>query len=109
MKKLKTFLILCSVISCTNTSSNETQLSNENDLLAYGKGIYENQCVACHGKKGNGQFSGSKDLTKTSLNETEIGDLVYHGRKNMPAFKDRLGEPEIQAVSKFVLTLKENK
>jgi cytochrome c6 len=94
-------------ISCANNSGSDTQLSNEEDLLPYGKKIYESQCIRCHGEKGNGLFAGAKDLSKTTLNETEIGNMVYHGRKGMPPFKDALGEPEILAVSKYVKSLKE--
>jgi mono/diheme cytochrome c family protein len=100
------FLMSAFYISCAGGSGSDTQLSNEQDLLQYGKKIYESQCMPCHGEKGSGRFAGAKDLNKTQLSETEIGDLVYHGRKGMPAFRDRLGEPEILAVSKYALTLK---
>ena len=36
----------------------------------------------------------------------EIGDVVYHGRALMPMFNDKLGEPEIRAVSSYVLSLR---
>ena len=82
------------------------QVSNEKDMLVYGQKIYESQCRLCHGEKGDAAFAGAKDLKQTQLNESSIGDLIYHGKGTMPAFKEILGEPEINAVSKYVVALK---
>ncbi len=96
--------------SCANPGDPSAgQVSNEEDMLIYGKKIYQTQCIVCHGEAGNAKIAQASDLTISKLNETSIGDLVYHGKRAMPAFKDRLGEPEILAVSKYVLTLKKSK
>jgi mono/diheme cytochrome c family protein len=75
-------------------------------MLAYGKNIYDVQCKLCHGPKGNAGVGGAKDLALTQLDETGVGDIVFHGKGAMPPFKERLGEPEINAVAKYVLSLK---
>lgn len=82
------------------------QVSNETDMAAYGKEIYKTHCALCHGERGNAKIAQSADLTITKMNTTEISDLIYHGKKTMPRFAEVLGEPEINAVSNYVLTLK---
>jgi mono/diheme cytochrome c family protein len=103
----KTGILLVAVFlfSCNNASQQgETQFSNEEDLLVYGKKLFESECAICHGV--NTSFAGAKDLTKSTLDINQTADIIYHGRKTMPAFKDKLGEPEILAISKYVQTLK---
>ncbi len=78
-------------------------------MAAYGKKVYESQCIICHGEKGDAKLAQSPDITLTKLDESSIGDLVYHGKGGMPPFKDKLGEPEINAVAKYVKSLKVSK
>ncbi len=94
-------------MACANPNDpSGGQVSNEQDMLIYGRKIYENQCQLCHGEKGDAAIGGASDLRYTKLNESNIGDLVFHGKGAMPAFEEKLGEPEINAVAKYVLSLK---
>lgn len=90
---------------CDGLSSGDTQFTNENDLLAYGKKIYQTQCVKCHALDGKSVQGNCIDLSASKMDETDIGNLIYHGRKDMPAFSEQLGEPEILAVSRYCRSL----
>ena len=107
MTKLISFLSLSVLFaSCANPNeSTGGQVSNEEDMLVYGKKIYESQCLNCHGEKGEAKVANTIDLSKCKLDESSIGDLVYHGKGTMPAYKDKLGEPEINGVAKYVRSL----
>ncbi len=109
----KVFYLLVVIIginACNNPNeSSGGQINNEEDMLVYGKKVYESQCRLCHGENGNSGIGGAADLRNTKLDETAIGDLIFHGKGVMPSFKDKLGEPEINAVTKYVLTLRTSK
>ncbi len=107
MKKIF-FLFLLALAACNNLpkdNSGKIQVSNEKDELPYGQMVFEKYCVSCHGTGGDGNSNDKANLTKTTLDQDAIGDVVYHGRALMPMFNDKLGEPEIRAVSAYVLSL----
>jgi cytochrome c6 len=78
------------------------------DNLDTGAKIFEAQCVGCHAGGGNivrrGKTLKKKALERNQVNTLEtISALVANGKNNMSAYKDRLTEAEIQAVSAYVL------
>lgn len=103
------FIIIIVFASCGEVSTNSAQVSNEDDMANYGKNLYETQCILCHGEKGNAKIAQAADLSLSKLDETAIGDRIYHGKGTMPAYKDKLGEPEINALSKYVISLRRSK
>ncbi len=110
MKRYYIVLVMILVfISCGEVSTNSAQVSNEDDMASYGKSLYETQCTLCHGEKGNAKIAQASDLSISKLDETAIGDRIYHGKGTMPSYKDKLGEPEINALSKYVISLRRSK
>jgi cytochrome c oxidase cbb3-type subunit 3 len=91
-----------------------------------GKGLYDKNCVRCHGKDGSGEGPGtgvtmsrerSFMVMPAALNNTGfqksasdamIRDIVLKGRKTggMPSFKSKLSDQEIEHVIAYVRTLK---
>lgn len=76
--------------------------------LDTGAKIFEAQCVGCHAGGGNivrrGKTLKKKALERNHVNTLEaISALVTNGKNNMSAYKDRLTDAEIQAVSAYVL------
>ncbi|HBW57214.1 MAG TPA: cytochrome C6 [Oscillatoriales bacterium UBA8482] len=76
--------------------------------LETGAKIFEAQCVGCHAGGGNivrrGKTLQKKALQRNHVDTIEtISALVSNGKNNMSAYKDRLTEGEIQAVSAYVL------
>ena len=67
---------------------------------------YAAKCNACHGKDGKGTAVGKKmgapDLTALGKSEAEIAASIANGKGKMGAYKDKLSEPEIQALATFV-------
>ncbi len=66
------------------------------------------QCAGCHAHGGN-IVRRNKTLTLKALqkngyvSEATIAQLVTNGKSNMPAYKDRLSQAQIQEVSAYVL------
>ncbi|MGB3637069.1 MAG: c-type cytochrome [Rivularia sp. (in: cyanobacteria)] len=78
-----------------------------------GAKIFSANCAGCHINGGNiirrGKNLKMKALKKYKMDSIEaISNIVTYGKNNMSAYKDRLTEPEIQAVSIYVLNQAEN-
>ena len=66
------------------------------------KGKFNMFCAVCHGKTGNLNVNGAKDLTVSNISLEESVAQVYHGRGLMTPFKGILKDHEIVAVSKYI-------
>ena len=76
--------------------------------IAEGAKIFDVHCVGCHVNGGNivrrGKTLKQKALKRNGVDSLEaIASLVSNGKSNMPAYKQRLSDPQIQAVSAYVL------
>lgn len=82
--------------------------STDKDLVRAvdAKKIFKNYCAICHGRKGNMEINGSKDLSKTSTSVTERVAQVYFGKGTMTPFKGVLKDEEIIAVAGYIDQLK---
>lgn len=70
--------------------------------------IFSVHCAGCHLNGGNiirrGKNLKLKALKRNDMDNVDaIASIVANGKNNMSAYKDRLTEPEIQAVSAYVL------
>ena len=101
------FLLLVMSLGCDSSAGGDTQFTNENDLKAYGMKIYQTQCTKCHTLEGKSIQGNCIDLTQSKMDETDIGNLIYHGKKEMPGYNETLGEPEILAVSRYCRSLQQ--
>ena len=73
-----------------------------------GTKIFSVQCAGCHVNGGNiirrGKTLKKRALKKYGMDSFEaIASLVANGKSNMPAFKDRLSEKQIEDVTTYVL------
>jgi mono/diheme cytochrome c family protein len=110
---MKNILMVAALLSATiacNTPPDKTgniRLENDADMVAYGKNLFGKYCQKCHGENGASMMGNIPNLTTTKLEtEEDISNLIFHGRGNMPAFEEVIGEPEIRAISLFVLSNK---
>jgi cytochrome c6 len=75
-------------------------------LAADGAALYASKCAMCHGKDGKGtpvgQKMGAKDLGEEKGKTKEIEKVVTNGKGKMSAFKGKLTDDEIKAVSGYV-------
>ncbi|MBV6624379.1 MAG: c-type cytochrome [Rivularia sp. (in: Bacteria)] len=80
---------------------------------ASGAKVFSANCAGCHINGGNiirrGKNLKMRALKKYKMDSVEaISNIVTYGKNNMSAYKDRLSESEIQAVSTYVLKQAEN-
>ncbi|MEY2828616.1 MAG: hypothetical protein RIQ33_474 [Bacteroidota bacterium] len=110
MKQLLIFSTLLIAIACNNLPKDKTGnvlLENDKDMVVYGQTLFGKYCQKCHGDAGESMLPNVPNLTKTALdNADDIGDIIFHGRGNMPAFEEQIGEPEIRAISLYILSIK---
>ena len=78
--------------------------------------LFVENCSVCHGKNGSahtfhGWLLGARNLTKPKWQEaatdSEILNAIKTGPSVMPAFEKKLSETEIDALAKYVRTLKQ--
>jgi len=79
--------------------------------------LFVENCSTCHGKNGrahtfHGLLVGAQNLTKPKWQEettdSEILNAIKTGPSVMPAFEKKLSETEIEALAKYVRTLKQS-
>ncbi len=77
--------------------------------LALGARIFAHNCASCHLGGGNVLLS-NKSLRQSALDEhgvntpDQVSHQIRHGKNAMPAFKDRLGDDQIESVTAYVLS-----
>lgn len=69
--------------------------------------IFAKRCAACHGKDGKGDTPmakklGAKDISALKESEADIQKTIETGKGKMPAFKGKISDAELAAVSKYV-------
>ena len=102
MKKLLTVLLLTfTVLTAFSVPTLAADTAN-------GAKIFSVQCAGCHLNGGNiirrGKNLKLKALKRNDMDKVDaIASIVANGKNNMSAYKDRLTEQEIQAVSAYVL------
>lgn len=92
------------------THMQPVQLATDNFLASQGKMIYNQACVACHGKnlEGGTMFGNVPSLqnVKSRLTKEQIVATIKTGKGAMPAFA-YLDEQEVDAIAAFLLESKE--
>jgi mono/diheme cytochrome c family protein len=90
--------------------------------IADGKLIYSNRCVLCHGVTGIGDGRMSKvvknpppfNLTLSVLQKDAVVEIISEGGQGtgrspqMPPWKDQLSTAEIEAVTAYIMTLRQH-
>lgn len=110
MKKLLIFLaavLPLFTMGCGGTDTTETSPTHEEKPMLPGQSVYISHCKLCHGSKGDLGISGAANLKISLLSVDEIKNVVTNGRKAMPAWGKQLKPEEIQAVSEYVITLRQ--
>jgi hypothetical protein len=74
--------------------------------------IFPKKCAKCHGKDGTGKIEGVPNLTASETKSKSLNQLIQtitNGKQgkteddeDMPSFKNKLTEEEIQAAAKYV-------
>ncbi len=70
------------------------------EFASEGQRLYQANCTACHGARGEG--SSAISLRNQKLTEARVARIVRDGKGLMPAFEVLLSSEEIAAIAKFV-------
>jgi cytochrome c oxidase cbb3-type subunit 3 len=90
------------------------QIHNNADMLAFarsvGRGLFGDNCAACHGRGGQGVVSMYPNLADDDWlwggTMEQIQQTLIHGRNGfMPAFNAVLSDEQLDDVTEYVLTL----
>lgn len=99
------FFVLSALQSCGE--GNEPVENEPKSPQEEAKDLYTLNCASCHGMDGKLGGSGSKDLSKSILSDSEMIEIITNGKNNMPAMKDVIQDPaKIKNVADFVKTLR---
>lgn len=101
------FIVGLLLISSCTEGEISTVKDGDANVEVDGRLLYTNQCVSCHGPKGDLGNSGSKDLSKTKLDEAGVLKVIKKGKGTMPPFEYLLTtEKEREAVVQYVMSLR---
>lgn len=85
-------------------------LSENGDWMRVGESLFRANCVACHGRQGQGDVGPNltDDAYKNIKVVADIPKVIREGANNqaMPAWRGRLSENEIVLVSSYVASLR---
>lgn len=98
---LAILVALIALVACSASGSSGT----DQPASTPGEALFKSQCVMCHGRKGNLNMSGAKDLTISTLTEEEMIAVVTHGRGGMIGYGKTLSKEQIKEVVAHVRTL----
>jgi mono/diheme cytochrome c family protein len=105
------FLTILFAISCSDRTVKTTEekvpenINNQKqNTAAQGLDIYTNNCVVCHGDKGDKGLMGAPNLSISMMTLEERIDIIQNGKNTMPAFGSKLSSDEIKAVALYTQT-----
>lgn len=94
-------VILGVIVACAPQESGD---GVDEELMAMGETVFEQNCASCHGTDGQG----TPGVPALAGNATVTGDpegviqTVFEGPSTMPAFRDELSDEEIAAVISYI-------
>lgn len=103
MKRVTTFLSIAAALCL---------LSSVAAAQGQGAGLFQENCLMCHGADGEGTPTGkalkaagfhSPEVEKMS--DAELTATIHNGKNNMPAFGDRLTSPQIESLVSYIREL----
>lgn len=76
--------------------------------VAEGKYVFEHNCMQCHGQNGKKAYREAADLSLSVKGASMMAAIIRNGsNKKMPAYGELLSEEEIQAVTNYIISLRE--
>lgn len=104
-KQLRAMLQNIPAPKIKNTKDSTQTEQHQKQMLEYGKQLYTAACVSCHGENGDLGKSGAKNLKTSTLSEQEKSMIIKKGKGVMPSYSS-LSDAQVQAIVKYVSTLK---
>ena len=101
-------LIVC--VSCSGEISEDPQEltidENKPFTEADAKNLFSLKCTSCHGEDGKLGMSGAKDLSVSSLSDSEILAIIKTGKNAMPSFGSTIPEEQQKMLLPIVKSLR---
>lgn len=107
--------LLCLVSGCASRPLSSQEANYPVDKVD-AQGLFNENCVACHGKNGraktfHGRLVGAQNLTdpqwQADTSNAEIIHVIETGPSVMPAFGKKLSTTEIEALAVYVRSFKQ--
>ena len=99
-------VLLALVLPSCGDSTNEQRMEDPATVVS-GKELFVNHCAACHGMDGTLGLSGASDLSKSTLTQEAIMNILKDGRNGMPSLAPILKSDEnMAAVTTYTLELR---
>lgn len=73
---------------------------------AAGAEVYAAKCALCHGGDGKKMEMGATDLSVSAMDTNQVRVIIMEGKGTMPGFMDQMTHEQVDAVAKYVQTLK---
>lgn len=94
------------IFSCQSTAESKEELAKQTPA-EQGASLYTMHCAQCHGEDGKLGSSGAKDLSKSSLADQQVLQIIKNGKGAMPSMKALLEtEDNIHLVLSHVKALR---
>lgn len=103
-KLLASFSFFLIIVSFGLGEKIKSVKGGEKTVAMSGKEIFEQKCVLCHGGDGKLAANGSKDLSVTPLNHTDMVKVITEGKNTMASYKEVLTPEQIEAVTAYIET-----
>lgn len=115
MKRHSNLILLFILFSFTIIFSycSDSENKNTSDVLptelqgVSGEAVFKQNCVTCHGIKGDLGMNGAKNLIASELTLPERIERIKYGKNAMTAFEKTLSLEQIEAVAAYTFTLKQ--
>jgi len=93
--------VLCVVLNCVTAQAGTNGQSTRT--------VFNGTCASCHGQNGTptavGKSLNAPDLASTDVQKhtnTELKEIISNGKGNMPPFKGRLSEAQINSLAAYL-------
>ena len=105
--RLSVFLGLFLLVSCGPQTKELDQTSEEKPFSKEdATSLFTMRCASCHGEDGKLGVSGAKDLSISTLTDTEISSTIYNGKNGMPSFGGSFTQEQLKALVPVVKSLR---
>ena len=103
MKKLSIISLFSLFLAACGGTSDKSPATIK---ISAGQSVYETNCTACHGSDGKLCALGAKDLSISTMNKTQMMEIITNGKSTMTPFGTMLNQAEIDSVASYVQTLR---
>lgn len=82
------------------------KIAKSTEIATNGAEIFKVNCITCHGENGAKMLAGAKDLSKSTLSDTDAENIIKNGKNSMQAYGKVLSDAEIKMLVEHIKTLR---